>query len=145
VSELKASWRFSFCASVVTVIGGRSTAREFSTFEPGKASVVLPGGRTRKEFQRLFIPTKCLGTPGTSKRRFFPRLGLNNYDMALLKTVRLSESKSFQLRLEGFNIFNHPQFFGPQSVDGNISSPSFRRLVSADAPRLVQLGTKFLF
>ena len=70
---------------------------------------------------------------------------MNNYDMALLKNVRLTESKSLQFRLEGFNIFNHAQFFGPQSVDGNISSSNFGQVVSANSPRLVQLGAKFLF
>ena len=42
--------------------------------------------------------------------------------MALLKNLRLSESKSLQFRLEAFNVFNHAQFFGPKAVDGNISS-----------------------
>ena len=70
---------------------------------------------------------------------------MNNYDMALLKNVRLTESKSLQFRLEGFNIFNHAQFFGPQFVDGNISSSNFGQVVSANSPRLVQLGAKFLF
>ena len=87
----------------------------------------------------------ALGTPGTAKRRFFYGPGLDNYDMALLKTVRLSESKSLQLRLEGFNIFNHTQFFGPQSVDGNIGSATFAEVIHADPPRLLQLGAKFLF
>jgi hypothetical protein len=87
----------------------------------------------------------ALGTPGTAKRRFFSGPGLDNYDMAVLKTVGLTESKSLQFRFEGFNIFNHAQFFGPQSVDGNIGSPSFGQVVSANPPRLVQLGAKFLF
>ena len=87
----------------------------------------------------------ALGTPGTAARRFFYGPGLNNYDMALLKNLRLTESKSIQFRMEGFNIFNHPQFFGPQSVDGNIGSSSFGQVVSAAAPRLVQLGAKFSF
>jgi hypothetical protein len=49
------------------------------------------------------------------------------------------------LRFEGFNVFNHTQFFGPQSIDGNISSTTFGQAVNADPPRLVQLGIKFLF
>ncbi|MFZ0880560.1 MAG: hypothetical protein WA002_13755, partial [Candidatus Acidiferrales bacterium] len=69
----------------------------------------------------------------------------DNYDMALLKNVRLTESKSLQFRLEAFNIFNHAQFFGPQAVDGNISSGTFGQVVSAAPPRLVQLGAKFVF
>ena len=57
----------------------------------------------------------------------------------------LTESKSLQFRLEAFNVFNHAQFFGPQSVDGNIGSSTFGQVVSADPPRLVQLGAKFFF
>ena len=87
----------------------------------------------------------ALGTPGTAKRRFFSGPGLDNYDMALLKNVRLTESKSLQFRLEGFNVFNHAQFLGPQSVDGNIGSSTFGQVVSANPPRLVQLGAKFFF
>jgi hypothetical protein len=99
----------------------------------------------RSYFNTSQFSDNALGTPGTAKRRFFSGPGLNNYDMALLKTVGLTESKSLQFRLECFNIFNHAQFFGPQSVDGNIGSPSFARVVSANPPRLIQLGAKFLF
>jgi hypothetical protein len=89
----------------------------------------------------------ALGTPGNAKRRFFHGPGMDNYDMALLKNVRLTESKSLQFRVEGFNIFNHAQFFGPQSVDGNIADlgTTFGQVVNADPPRLVQLGAKFFF
>ena len=47
----------------------------------------------------------ALGTPGTAKRRFFYGPGLDNYDMALLKNVQLTESKSLQFRIEGFQCF----------------------------------------
>src|SRR5580693_2917601 len=99
----------------------------------------------RSYFNTSQFSDNALGTPGTAKRRFFSGPGLDNYDMALLKTVGLTESKSLQFRLEGFNIFNHAQFFGPQSVDGNIGSPSFGQVVSANPPRLIQFGAKFLF
>ena len=94
----------------------------------------------------LFSPN-TLGTPGNAKRRYFYGPGMNNYDMALLKNVALTESKSLQFRLEAFNVFNHAQFFGPQAVDGNIGDlgTTFGQVVSADPPRLVQLGFKFLF
>jgi len=89
----------------------------------------------------------ALGTPGNAKRRFFYGPGLNNFDMAILKNVRLTEVKSLQFRLEGFNAFNHAQFFGPQSVDGNIGDlgTTFGQVVSVQPPRLVQLGAKFFF
>jgi hypothetical protein len=50
-----------------------------------------------------------------------------------------------QLRLETFNTFNHAQFFGPASVDGEITSSAFGQVVSADSPRLVQLAAKIRF
>ena len=87
----------------------------------------------------------ALGTPGNVPRRFFSGPGLDNFDMALLKNVRLNESKSLQLRVEAFNVFNHTQFFGAQSVDGNIGSASFGQVINADPPRLMQLGAKFFF
>ena len=87
----------------------------------------------------------ALGSPGTARRRFFYGPGMDNYDMALLKNIRLNEAKSLQFRIEAFNIFNHAQFFGPQAVDGNIDSSTFGHVISAAPPRLVQLGAKFFF
>jgi hypothetical protein len=117
--------------------------------EPDYSGGPLDLNRNRRNGRSYFNTSQfsdnALGTPGTAKRRFFSGPGLDNYDMALLKTVGLTESKSLQFRLEGFNIFNHAQFFGPQSVDGNIGSPSFGQVVSANPPRLIQFGAKFLF
>jgi hypothetical protein len=96
-------------------------------------------------FNAALFSENALGTPGNASRRYFFGPGMENFDMALLKNLRLRESKSLQFRLEGFNVFNHAQFFGPQAVDGNISSGTFGQVVSAAAPRLVQAGVKFIF
>jgi hypothetical protein len=87
----------------------------------------------------------ALGSAGTARRRFFYGPGMDNYDLALLKNVRLTEAKSLQFRIEAFNAFNHAQFFGPQAVDGNIDSSTFGQVISAAPPRLVQFGAKFFF
>jgi hypothetical protein len=86
-----------------------------------------------------------MSTPGNASRRYFHGPGMENFDIALLKNVRLTESRSLQFRLEAFNFLNHAQFFGPQAVDGNIDSAAFGHVVSAAAPRLVQAGAKFMF
>lgn len=86
-----------------------------------------------------------LGSVGNSGRRIFSGPGIDNYDITLKKDLRLSESKALEIRLEAFNAFNHAQFYGPSSVDGNISSTTFGNVVSAAAPRLVQLGLKMIF
>jgi hypothetical protein len=86
-----------------------------------------------------------LGSAGTAARRLFYGPGMENFDIALSKNLRFGESRSLQLRLETFNTFNHAQFFGPATVNGEITSAAFGQVVSADAPRLVQLGAKFSF
>jgi hypothetical protein len=86
-----------------------------------------------------------LGSPGNSGRRFLSGPGIDNYDLTLQKDVKLAESKTLQLRLEAFNAFNHAQFYGPNSVDGNISSATFGHVVSAAAPRLLQIAAKVVF
>lgn len=87
----------------------------------------------------------ALGTPGSASRRSFHGPGALNFDLALLKSIRLSESKSLQFRLETFNTFNHTQFFGPAAVDGGISTALFGHVVNAAPPRLAQLALKFIF
>jgi Carboxypeptidase regulatory-like domain/TonB dependent receptor len=98
-------------------------------------------------FNTALFSQNTLGTPGTAKRRYFYGPGMNNFDMALLKNLKVTESKSLQFRLEAFNVFNHAQFFGPLAVDGNIGDvgSTFGNVVSANPPRLLQLGFKFLF
>jgi Carboxypeptidase regulatory-like domain len=96
-------------------------------------------------FNAALFSNNALGTPGNASRRYFFGPGMENFDMALLKNLRLTESKSLQFRIEAFNVFNHAQFFGPQAVDGNISSATFGQVVSAMVPRLVQVGAKFTF
>jgi hypothetical protein len=114
-------------------------------YTPGALSLNGNPRNGQSYFNTSLFSENALGTPGTAKRRFFSGPGLDNYDMALLKNLPLTESKSLQFRLEAFNIFNHAQFFGPSSVDGNIASPTFGRVINADPPRLVQVGAKFVF
>jgi len=96
-------------------------------------------------FNTALFSLPALGEIGTAPRLFFYGPGMANFDMALQKDVRLTESKTVQLRMEAFNVFNHAQFFGPAAVNGNISSAGFGQVVSVMPPRLVQLAAKFAF
>jgi hypothetical protein len=96
-------------------------------------------------FDASAFSMNALGTPGTSRRRFFDGPGGANYDMAVAKNLALTETKAVILRLEAFNVFNHAQFDGPSSVDGNIGSSTFGEVISAQAPRILQGAVKFSF
>jgi hypothetical protein len=101
----------------------------------------------------------ALGTQGNSKRRMFYGPGIDNFDMALHKVTNFTESRSLELRLEMFNVFNHAQFYGGNSVDGNIgdqivgppgrvdpaNSGSFGTVTKAADPRIGQIAAKFRF
>jgi hypothetical protein len=86
-----------------------------------------------------------LGSPGNSGRRLFSGPGIENFDLTLRKDFKIRESRALQIRLEAFNAFNHSQFYGPSAVDGNISSATFGHVVSASAPRLLQIAAKMVF
>jgi len=92
-----------------------------------------------------FAP-EALGQLGDAARRMFQGPGIENFDMRVSKTVRiLRESQSLDIRVEAFNLFNHAQFYGPTAVDGVVNDSDFGRIVSAAAPRLVQVAMKFHF
>ena len=61
---------------------------------------------------------------------------------SLLKDTRLPEDFQLQLRLEAFNLFNHPNFNLPDNILG---SPTFGQILPAQSPRHIQLGVKLLF
>jgi hypothetical protein len=96
-------------------------------------------------FDTTAFSVNALGTVGDAKRRFFYGPGAENFDVAVAKSVALTEAKALLFRVEGFNVFNHTQFNGPSAVDGNIGSSTFGNVVSAAAPRILQAAVKFSF
>ena len=96
-------------------------------------------------FNTSLFHDNALGTPGSASRRSFYGPGTLNFDLALLKTVRLGESKTLQFRMETFNTFNHAQFFGPAAVDGGVDTNLFGQVVKVAQPRLMQVALKFTF
>jgi hypothetical protein len=103
------------------------------------------------------------GAFGTSGRNSITGPGIENFDMGAAKNFRFGEIANFQVRVEGFNVFNHTQFgvdpsspgVGPGSipVDNNVNdqaqfgsaNTNFGRVVSARPGRVIQLGGKFTF
>lgn len=92
----------------------------------------------------LFTP-EAQGTFGSSKRRFFHGPGLNNTDLALLKTFAYSDSIKLEFRAEAFNVFNHAQFNGPSGSIDNQVPGGMGYINSANDPRIMQLAMKMHF
>jgi hypothetical protein len=99
----------------------------------------------RSAFNTSLFSLPAIGQMGTAARRFFYGPGLANFDLALHKNLRLTESRALEFRVEAFNVLNHAQFSGAASVNGNIGSASFGQIISADAPRQIQIAVKYRF
>jgi hypothetical protein len=130
-----------------TGTAGTSAPIDLPDFTPG--GPILQNTNPRKGgtyFNTALFSDEPLGQIGNSKRRFFYGPGLNNWDMALLKDTKLTESKTLQFRFEAFNIWNHAQFSGQLSPGfGVFGSNGFGVISAAYDPRILQAGLKFLF
>jgi len=69
--------------------------------------------------------------------------GINNFDTSLLKRFNFTESRYLQLRLEAFNVLNHPTFAAPNTTATN---GSFGLITAqGNLPRQIQLGARIVF
>ncbi|MGA2168112.1 MAG: TonB-dependent receptor [Terracidiphilus sp.] len=77
--------------------------------------------------------------------------GMDKWDMALAKTTKIGEHVAFQLRVEAFDVFNHPNFSGVDSNIGDAISTvngvttGFGTINGDHEPRILQMGGKITF
>jgi hypothetical protein len=117
------------------------------------ANPVLP--KDQRTFDRNFntaaVQLPAVGTLGNAAPTFFRGPGINNFDMSLIKNIKVYERLRFQLRVAAFNVFNHTQFtalntaaqFNPatgQQINGKLGA-----FTAAGDPRQMQLGLKLMF
>jgi hypothetical protein len=112
---------------------------------PGPLQINRDGRNGKPAFNTAIFPEEILGQQGNAKRRVFYGPGIDNYDASLQKNIRIRDAKTIDVRFEAFNLFNHAQFFGPAAVDGQDEDPNYGSIVSASAPRLIQVAAKFAF
>jgi hypothetical protein len=85
------------------------------------------------------------GTFGNSGRNVIIGPGYQNIDVALSRLTRLSDAMRVQFRADFYNVFNHPNFVAPPTMQNFADSTDFGALFVARSPRIVQLGLKFLW
>ena len=127
---------------------------------------LVPGCNPNSGFHKSiteWFNTACFTAPlytqfGNSGRNILTNPGINNWDMNIGKTFKLTERVAFQFRAEAFNAFNHTQYGldltnpsvgpGQNPVSTNVSSTgaqAFGVVTNARASRVVQLGGKIIF
>jgi hypothetical protein len=84
---------------------------------------------------------------GTTPRNAFRGPMQQNWDFSLIRRFTVREKEHFQVRMDVFNLFNHPVFripSGSTSVNINGGTSSFTRLLETAVPaRLIQFGVSY--
>jgi hypothetical protein len=86
--------------------------------------------------------TPVYGQFGNAGRDLIHGPGIANTDAQVSKVFSFQEKYRVELRMEGYNVWNHTQFSAPS---GNAASTNFGRVTSAASGRTVQLAGKFYF
>jgi hypothetical protein len=76
----------------------------------------------------------------------FPNLrtdGINEWSPSATKRLSITEKMSLQLRLEAYNVLNHPVFSPPNTTGTNAGFGTIT--TQANRPRALQLGARFVF
>jgi hypothetical protein len=84
----------------------------------------------------------AVGTFGNVGRNSLRGPNYYNMDMSISRIFPVHERLAFQLRMEGFNIFNHPNF---TTFTTGLNSGTFGNATAAADPRIFQLAGKFNF
>lgn len=102
------------------------------------------GPKTTAQWFDTSVFSSAVGAQGTEKRNAVRGPGYYNVDMSLFKNFKLRGRSALELRLEAFNVLNHPQYGQPNQFlgDGNFGKITGTRL---NSERQVQLAARVTF
>ena len=89
-----------------------------------------------------FTPN-ALGTFGNARHFGYVAPNYVDFDLSVSRDIHLYERLVMRARVDGFNIFNHPNFNAPSTT--SISATTFGQITTAKDPRILQGVLKFTF
>ena len=116
----------------------------------------IRSGHTSKLYQWVnpaAFSLEPVGTYGNASHYMLRTPSYFDVDSALSRTFKTTERVSVDLRVEAFNVINHPNFGGPTPSTGvsltpNVSNPTsstFGRITNAGDQRIMQGALKIIF
>jgi hypothetical protein len=111
-------------------------------------SAGLPHGRVFFNAAAFRVP--AVGTLGNAGVNIMYGPAYINHDVTLNRKIAIGEKREFQLKVEAFNVLNHPQFTGVNSTftfnaAGVNSNANIGALTGERGPRIVSLELRFHF
>ena len=90
------------------------------------------------------------GDIGNEPRNVIQLPGINNWNLALFKNFRVAANRTFQFRVEAYNVLNTLQYSDIDrgakfDEDGNQVNANFGKANKARNPRIMQLSLRFTF
>lgn len=135
----------------ILIQGANNNEATRPNFVPG-VSAKLPNPSIREWFNTQAFINPPLYTFGDVPRTLPDVRGpaYNDIDMSLFKTTSLYREMSLQLRIEAFDVLNHPNFAMPNGsfspgTNGLNANGAFGEVTSVNNNRQVQLGAKIVF
>jgi trimeric autotransporter adhesin len=105
------------------------------------ASLTAGGGSLDNWFNKNAFVTPA-GTYGTASRYSIPGPGTVSVSSSLSKTMRFSETRTFEMRATASNVFNTVQYSG---VDTTLGSGTYGQVTSAGAMRQFTFNARFRY
>jgi hypothetical protein len=82
---------------------------------------------------------------GDGRRDSFIGPGRVNFTTSLYKSFAVTERAHFEFRAESFNTFNHEQFSSVNAGYNTSTTSNYGQVTGGQAPRVLELGSKFVF
>lgn len=118
-------------------------------------TVYVHTGHTSKLYQWVnpaLYKANALGTFGNAGHNSLRTPAYTDMDAAVSREFKIKERVSVDLRVEGFNVLNHPNFGGPTPSTGvalgqnaSVSSSQFGQITTAGDQRILQGAFKVIF
>ena len=104
-------------------------------------------GGNRFYFNRAAFTAAPTGTFGNLPRNFLRGPGNYNVDLSVSRNFNVYERLRFQIRLESFNVLNHPNFIAFTTATPTSSTFGYANssTSSVAAPRIFQAAARFTF
>lgn len=127
--------------------GGGAVGGGFYDRPNAPAPGVIPSSFSQQDFLRGLFPASAFSAPtpgqnGSLGRNTFRGPHYVTLDLALSRSINITESKKLRLRLEAFNALNNVNLYLPNA---DMSVGNFGKSTQAFEPRNLQVSVRFAF